>query len=132
MSGGNESEAVAFEGWAIVEIMGHRLVAGFVTEQQLAGAGFLRLDIVGPDTKIDEDDGPEVALKGGFEGGVTQFYSPSSVYCLTPTTQDIAVRLGRQHHPAPVSRYELEPSRPARGDWDYTDDDGGDDDAGPF
>jgi hypothetical protein len=84
------SEQTAFEGWAIVEIMGHRRLAGFVTEQQLAGAGFLRLDIVGRDTVIDEDDGPEVALKGGFEGGVTQFYSPSAVYCVTPTTQDIA------------------------------------------
>ncbi len=102
----------AFEGWAIVELMGHRRLAGFVTEQQIAGAGFLRLDIVGRDTKVDEDDGPEVALKGGFEGGVTQFYSPAAVYCVTPASQDVAVRLGRQSHPAPVSRYELEPARP--------------------
>ena len=111
----------AFEGWAIVELMGHRRLAGFVTEQEIAGQSFLRLDIVGRDTKIDEDDGPEVALKGGFEGGVTQFYSPQAVYCITPTTQDIAVTIGRRSHPAPVQRYELEPSK-ARDTWSGNDD----------
>lgn len=101
-----------FEGWAIVELMGHRRLAGFVTEQEIAGHPFLRLDIVGRTTKIiDEDDGPEVALHGGFEGGTTQFYSPQAVYCITPTTQDIAVTIGRRSHPAPVQRYELEPAR---------------------
>lgn len=112
-----------FEGWAIVELMGHRRLAGFVTEQTLAGVGFLRLDIVGKQTKVDEDDGPDVALHGGFEGGVTQFYSPSAVYCITPTTQDIAVTLGRRSAPAPVSRYELEPARSTVVDDDHIDDD---------
>lgn len=109
-----------FEGWAIVELMGRRRLAGFVTEQQIAGASFLRLDIAGPDTKVDED-GPETTQAGGFEGGTTQFYSPSAVYCITPTTQDIAVAVGRQSHPAPVQRFELEPARPPQPD---ADDDG--------
>ena len=100
----------AFEGWAIVELMGHRRLAGFVTEQEIAGAAFLRLDIPGPPhPEDDEDDGPAVALKGGFEGGVTQFYSPQAVYCITPTTQDIAVTIGRRSRPAPVQRFELDP-----------------------
>lgn len=111
-----ESESGKFEGWAIVELMGHRRLAGFVTEAEIAGQAFLRLDIVGPQTEIDEGDGPKVALKGGFEGGVTQFYGPAAVYCLTPTTQEIAVALGRRCQPAPVMRYELEPARPVTDD----------------
>ena len=117
------------EMWAIVELMGHRRLAGFVTERDIAGASFLRLDIVGKDTKVDEDDGPDVALHGGFEGGVTQFYSPQAVYCITPTTQDIAVALGRRSAPAPVSRYELEPAKPRDIDWD---DDNDNDEPHPF
>ncbi|MCW2898841.1 MAG: hypothetical protein JWO67_1106 [Streptosporangiaceae bacterium] len=107
-----------FEGWAIVELMGHRRLAGFVTEHEIAGQSFLRLDIAGPPhPEDDEDDGPAVALKGGFEGGVTQFYSPQAVYCITPTTQDIAVTIGRRSQPAPVQRYELEPPKPREDPW---------------
>jgi len=106
--------------------MGHRRLAGFVTEQEIAGAAFLRLDISGPPhAEDDDDDGPAVALKGGFEGGVTQFYSPQAVYCITPTTQDIAVALGRRSRPAPVQRYELEPAPgPSADPWEFAPDDG--------
>lgn len=34
----------AFEGWAIVELMGHRRLAGFVREVSMFGASMLRLD----------------------------------------------------------------------------------------
>lgn len=64
-----------FAGWAILELMGHRRLAGHVREVTLAGAGFIRLDVY-------EGDATEAA--------VTQFYPPSSVYCLTPTTEEAA------------------------------------------
>jgi hypothetical protein len=84
----------SFEGWAVVELMGHRRLAAYVSEQEIAGTAFLRLDI------------------HGVEGGpaVTQFYGAGSVYCLTPTTEEIARRLGEQLRPQPVARYELEPA----------------------
>jgi hypothetical protein len=34
-----------FEGWAILELMGHRRLGGYVRETQIAGAGMLRIDI---------------------------------------------------------------------------------------
>lgn len=102
----------AFEGWAILELMGHRRLAGYVREQEIAGAGMLRLDI------HDQD-----------RGVITQFYSPAALYCLTPTTEDIARKLGQRLRPAPVQRYELAPVRPAGRDDDEYDDDEADDDA---
>jgi hypothetical protein len=89
-----------FEGWAIVEIMGHRRLAGMVTEQDIAGTAFLRLDIP--------------AQAGN---GITQFYSPSSVYCLTPTTENIARKVGARLQPQPVSRFELDPPPQHRDPW---------------
>ena len=82
-----------YEGWAIVELMGHRRLAGHVSEQEIAGAAFLRLDV------------------HGDSGAVTQFYSPGAVYCITPTTEEIARKLGAKSMPVPVSRFELEPRR---------------------
>ena len=83
-----------FAEWCVLELMGHRRLAGFVSEQEIAGSSFLRLDVYGPPEK------PEPL--------VTQFYSATSVYCITPTTEDIARQLGARSKPAPVSRFELE------------------------
>jgi hypothetical protein len=81
-------ETAGWAGWAIVELMGHRRLAGHITEETIAGAAFLRLDI--------PCDPP-----------ITQLYAPASVYCITPTTEDIARRTANLGRPAPVSRYEL-------------------------
>ncbi len=85
-----------FDEWAILELMGHRRLAGRVREVQLAGAGFLRLDI--PAT---EGHGPQ-----------TQYISPGSVYALHPTTEEIATAAAANFRPAPVSRWELEAAKP--------------------
>jgi hypothetical protein len=39
----------AYEGWAICELMGHRRLAGSVSQAEQYGAVFLRLDVPGPD-----------------------------------------------------------------------------------
>lgn len=68
--------AAAFEGWAILEVMGHRRLAGHVQEVTIAGAQMLRIDIPG---KAEGD-----AVKA------TQYYGGSSIFCLTPTTEELA------------------------------------------
>ncbi len=82
-----------FREWAILELMGHRRLAGLVSIEQLAGAPFLRLDIPGPDGTI-----------------ASQFYSASAVYCLTPTTEAIARAVALREQPAPVQPWELPPA----------------------
>ena len=100
-----------FSQWCILELMGHRRLAGLVTEATLAGGSFLRIDIYGE----EPDDGGMVA--GGIaqpadpdEPIVTQFYSPSSVYAITPTTETICRRMGMKFRPQPVSEWDLLPS----------------------
>lgn len=91
----NQSET-PFAMWAILEIMGHRRLGGFVSEQQIAGAAFLRIDVPGP------------------EGNITasQFYAPSSIYCITPTSEETARRTALANQPAPVQEWQL-PALPA-------------------
>lgn len=91
-----ESSAT-IDGWYIVELMGHRRLAGRVTEVTVAGAGFLRIDVPG------NADQPDVA---------TQFVQPCSVYALTPTTEELARRVAATSRPAPVTRYELPAETP--------------------
>jgi hypothetical protein len=75
----------------VLELMGHRRLAGLVTEVEIGGASFLRLDVPG-------EHG---------EWRATQFYSPSAVYCMTPTTEGIAREVAERNQPEPVHRWEL-------------------------
>lgn len=92
-------EATPFEGWAILELMGHRRLGGFVREITLAGAGMLRIDIPGKDGE------PEIYA--------TQIYPPSAIYCLTPTTEPVARAAAAAGRPEPVHQWEMRPALPA-------------------
>lgn len=86
-----DTESPRFAEWAILELMGHRRLAGMLTEQEIAGTKFLRLDVP--------------AAVDGF--AATQFYSPAAVYAITPTTEEIARGVARSTQPAPAYRWEL-------------------------
>jgi hypothetical protein len=88
------AEETTFEGWALLELMGHRRLAGFVREVSIAGAGFIRIDVPGP---------------AGAADVATQFYSPGSVYAMTPIAEDVARGFAARCRPEPVTRWELPP-----------------------
>lgn len=85
------SEREKFEGYCILELMGHRRLAGYLSEQEIAGHGFLRLDIPA----------------AGEHEAATQFYSPSAVYAITPTSMTTATAFASAARPAPVSIWDL-------------------------
>lgn len=88
--------AETFEGWAILELLGHRRLAGWVSEQTVAGSSFLRIDVPGPDYDSERN-----------VFAATQLYSPAALYCLTPTTREMALAVALRNQPAPVQRWEL-------------------------
>lgn len=111
-----------YEGWTILELMGHRRLAGYVREHVIGGAAFIRIDVPGE----------------GADTVATQFYSPSAVYCMTPTTEDLARKVAKGAQPAPVTQWDLpQPSRTLSASSHARDDDDDDDDdddeaTGPF
>lgn len=110
-----------FEGWAVVEVMGHRRLGGRARETSIAGAPMLRVDVPKGATEAD--------------GYVTQFYSGTSIFCLTPTGETEARAVGRTYlrSNAPVHVYEVEetmrraalpaPAVPSGGDEEPDEDD---------
>ena len=78
----------AYRGWAIVEIMGHRVIAGRVSEVAQFGAVQLRVDV--------PNEGKGTAL--------TQYYSGSAIYSITPCDEASARKaLGQRYAlPEPV------------------------------
>lgn len=75
--------------WAIVELMGHKVVAGYITEETHYGAPLLRVDV------------PETKTYPKF----TQYYGGSAIYCITPVSEDVATLTAESSKVNPVSVY---------------------------
>jgi len=79
-------------GWIILELFGRQTLAGLASEQLIAGSTFLRLDV------------PEVDGVAGF----TKFFGGSSIYAITPTTEEMAKAAVKRLQPRPVDPWILD------------------------
>jgi len=109
-----ENDKEIFKMWAIVDLFGHTRMAGMVTEQEISGYGFLRVDV------------PDLRDLPGF----TQLVGPKSVYSLTPCDEATARGVAAHVRMRPVSLYEIAPvesepkqlQQPSKGPWQDDDD----------
>jgi hypothetical protein len=116
-----EMEA-AFDVWALVELMGHQRIAGRVTEAQIGGAKFVRVD---------------VPASEGVQA-LTKYLGSSSIYAITPVTEETATAIARQLKVAPISEWDarklIDKPQPRMIEThnDEDEDDGIEDDERPF
>lgn len=90
-----------FESWAIIELFGHNLIAGYVTEQIIAGTAFVRVDVpTAPDKSI-------VCIPSFF----TKIFGPAAIYAITPTNEDTARQAAANLDVRPVSPWIVPDSR---------------------
>lgn len=82
-------ERPIYDGWAILELLGHVRLAGRVTEESHFGTALGRIDIPTSD------------------GYTTQYFGGGSIYRLTPTTEEIARSVALHNQIAPVRTWEL-------------------------
>lgn len=95
-----EKKAAEVGMWAIIELFGHQRIAGFMTEQVIAGQGFVRVDV------------PEVLSVVGSlgEGPIaahTKLFGPGAIYAINPVDEKLARVAAQQIRHAPVSSYGL-------------------------
>lgn len=83
-----------FDSWAIVEVMGFKKLAGHVTEQQLAGASLVRVDV------------PECVTGETIVPAYSKLVGVGSIYMITPTDEATARKAARvlahQNDPLPL------------------------------
>ena len=80
-----------FDEWGLVEVMGHSRFAGRIMEQTIGGASFIRVDV------------PKVGDNQSF----SKIFGATSIYAITPTTEEVARRLALNIGNVPINRYEL-------------------------
>lgn len=105
-----QKQPESFGVWGILELMGHVKMAGFITEEERFGVKMGRID-------VPASDGDEA---------LTQYFGGSSIYRLTPVTEEIARAFAISNRPRPVTVYQLpslsapNPS-PSFDEWDDND-----------
>lgn len=127
----NETQGEKLGAWAIVELFGHTRIAGFVSEFQVGGAAFVRVDV--PEVAGDERD----AATAPF----TKLFGPSAIYSIAFVDEETARRAVGVIRSKPITIYiptaAALPQRHigayedvyGRPDSDFGDDDDDDDDA---
>jgi hypothetical protein len=83
-----------FESWGLVELFGHQRVAGRITEQQVGGCNFVRVDI------------PQ------GEGFYTRLFGQGAIYAINLTDEAAARVLAARYAEEPPYAYELKNAQP--------------------
>lgn len=78
-----------FETWAVVELFGHNRYVGKVTEANIGGCAFIRVDV------------PKIGKQAAF----TKFFSNGAIYCITPIDEKFARDIIKTMQTEPVNIY---------------------------
>jgi len=85
-----------FEAYAIVEIMGHQTYAGKVSEQEIGGSSFVRVDVPGTDKRQP----------------FTKLFGNGSIYCITPVTEETAKLKAAYLRRQPMDTWDIRQALP--------------------
>ena len=110
-------EQSQFKGWAVVEIMGHNKEIGYVTTEYFGGPALFRVDqppLPAREIELDRPQwvGETYCLAGSkiqreALPGKTAYVGSTSVFRMTPCTEETAIRAIEQMIPAPIKILHL-------------------------
>ena len=120
----SEQQQASFEGWAIVEMMGHQTEVGFVTTQAFGQAVMFRIDTpelperefmltapewvnVGEDGRSWMHEGAKV--KRAASPARSRLVSPGALYAINPCTEEAARTAIEKHVHRPLILIEAPP-----------------------
>lgn len=84
-------EQEKFDLWCVVELFGHTRIAGKCTEQNVAGANMLRVDV------------PKTSTQAEF----TRFLSSGAIYAINPVSEDVAKQVAENLQITPIQVWDV-------------------------
>jgi hypothetical protein len=116
-----EVKQSSFEGWAVVEMMGHRKEVGFVTTQAFGQAVLFRVDVPELPEREFVLESPEYAENGEGRRGCPAgtkvkrsaslprscLVAPASLYAINPCSEEAAMRVIERSIVRPLIILEL-------------------------
>jgi hypothetical protein len=80
-----------FEEWAIIDLFGHQRIAGKISEQQVGGSSFVRVDV------------PAIGEQKPF----TKLFGPGAIYSITITDEETAIAAAEYYKPVPMDQWTV-------------------------
>lgn len=153
----SDPQQAKFDGWAIVDVLGHQRYVGYVTTEAYGQAVLFRIDVPALEARERVTKQPGTVghryvpagtsvLEGPVDG-YTKLIGAGSIYAITPCTKEAALAAVEQMQPRPLMSVQLPPDRALEpgephgadgqyGEVDFPDDhdrdDGGEDDERDF
>jgi hypothetical protein len=118
----SDVQQARFEGWAIVDVLGHQRYVGYVTTEAYGQAVLFRVDVPALDARERVTKAPGyinergycpagTTVKEGAVDGYTKLIGSGSIYTLTPCTKEAALAAVEQSQPRPLMSVALPPER---------------------
>ena len=138
----SEVQQAKFDGWAIVDVLGHQRYVGYVTTEAFGQAVLFRIDVPALEARERTTKQPGYISGRGYcpagtivqEGavdGYSKLIGAGSIYAITPCTKDAALKAVEETQPRPLMAVTLPPGvalPPADDNYDADLDDDLDDD----
>lgn len=80
-----------FDAWCLVELFGHARIAGKCTEENIAGANFLRVDV------------PETST----QPALTRFFGAAAIYAINPIDEHTARHMAAALQVKPIDSWNI-------------------------
>jgi len=117
----SEQQQAHFEGWAIVDVMGHQRYVGFVTTEAYGAAVLFRIDVPALDERERVTVRPEYidgtyapagsTVKEGAVAGFSKLVGSGSIYTITPCTKEAALLAVEKMQARPLMNVQMPPDR---------------------
>lgn len=118
----SEIPQARFDGWAIVDVLGHQRYVGYVTTEAYGQAVLFRVDVpaLEPRERVTKRPGhfaghgylpAGTTVKEGAVEGYTKLIGSGSIYALTPCTKEAALAAVEDMQPRPLMSVALPPER---------------------
>ena len=97
----------SFDQFAILQLFGHQRIAGRVTEANIGGSSFVRVD----------------ALTAEGEVAFTRYYGSGAIYSISPVSKEVCIAAAAKIDSPPVQPWEMKQAKlipsSVSGDRDY-------------
>jgi hypothetical protein len=110
----------AFDGWAVVDVLGHQRYAGYVTTEAYGAAVLFRIDVPALGARERVTKTPRyvnghgyvpagTSLTEGAVDGYSKLIGAGSIYAITPCTKDAALIAVEEIQPRPLMNVVVPP-----------------------
>lgn len=117
----NDVQQSRFDGWAIVDVLGHQRYVGYVTTEAYGQAVLFRIDVPALEERERVTKRPGYVgdrylpagstVKEGAVDGYTKLIGAGSIYAITPCTKEAALKAVEDAQPRPLMSVALPPEK---------------------